>query len=208
VSYQFSAGNPLQVTAHDGIPNAYIWDYLNQQPIAKVINATVDQVAYTSFEADGNGGWIIASPLRDLSSAISGRGCYNLEKGSCQKVGLSTATTYTLSYWSKGGEYSVSGSVAHVTGKTINGWTYHEHKVTSVNVAAVTGDGLIDELRLYPANAQMTTYTYQPLLGVTSQCDINNRIAYYEYDALGRLKDMKDQDGNVIKTVDYHYKGQ
>jgi hypothetical protein len=208
VSYQFSAGNPQQVTGHDGISNSYIWDYINQQPIAKVVNAASDQVAFTSFEADGNGGWVIASPLRDSSSAITGRKCYNLANGSCQKSGLLNSNTYTLSYWSKGGEYSVSGSVADVVGKTINGWTYHEHKVVSVNVATVTGSGLIDELRIYPANAQMTTYTYQPLIGMTSQCDLNNRISYYEYDNLGRLKDIKDQDGNVIRTTDYHYKGQ
>jgi YD repeat-containing protein len=51
----------------------------------------------------------------------------------------------------------------------------------------------------------MTTYTYDPLVGMTSQCDVANRITYYEYDEMGRLKDVKDQDGNVIKTYDYHY---
>ena len=58
------------------------------------------------------------------------------------------------------------------------------------------------------AKALVTTYTYKPLVGMTSNCDINNRISYYEYDGLGRLKVIKDQDGNVIKTIDYHYKGQ
>jgi YD repeat-containing protein len=66
----------------------------------------------------------------------------------------------------------------------------------------------VDELRLYPQNAQMTTYTYNSLVGMSSQCDIDNRVTYYYYDSLGRLKVVKDQDGNIVKTYQYHYKGQ
>jgi YD repeat-containing protein len=52
----------------------------------------------------------------------------------------------------------------------------------------------------------MTTYTYEPLVGMTSQCDARNTITYYEYDALGRLTLVRDQDGNIIKTFKYNYK--
>lgn len=55
---------------------------------------------------------------------------------------------------------------------------------------------------------QVTTYTYKPLIGMTSQTDENNHTIYYEYDTLGRLQLIKDQDGNIIKTFDYHYQGQ
>lgn len=51
----------------------------------------------------------------------------------------------------------------------------------------------------------MTTYTYQPLVGMTSQCDIGNRITYYEYDGLQRLKRIRDQDYNILKSLDYQY---
>jgi hypothetical protein len=71
---------------------------------------------------------------------------------------------------------------------------------------SITGSGNVDELRLYPVGAQMTTYCYSPLLGITHECDINNKITYYDFDGLGRMKMVRDQDGNVIKTVDYHYK--
>ena len=54
----------------------------------------------------------------------------------------------------------------------------------------------------------MSTYTYTPLVGITSECDADNRINYYQYDALGRLKLIKDQDGNVVKTMTYHYRTQ
>lgn len=54
----------------------------------------------------------------------------------------------------------------------------------------------------------MTTYTYSPLIGITSQCDTGNKITYYEYDGFGRLKDIKNQDGNIIKVYNYYYQGQ
>jgi YD repeat-containing protein len=67
---------------------------------------------------------------------------------------------------------------------------------------------VIDELRLYPANAQMTTYTYSPLKGMTSNCDVDSRVIYYNYDGLGRLRYTRDQDGNILKTIEYHYQQQ
>jgi YD repeat-containing protein len=54
-------------------------------------------------------------------------------------------------------------------------------------------------------NALVTTYTYKPLLGITSQTDANGRTVYYEYDAFGRLKVIKNHDGEIIKQYDYKY---
>lgn len=58
------------------------------------------------------------------------------------------------------------------------------------------------------SGAQVTTYTFRPLVGVTSVTDINNRTTYYAYDALGRLAFIKDQDGKVLKKFCYTYQGQ
>lgn len=213
VFYKFSNGNPQQVIGRDAVPVAYIWDYSNKEPIAKTTGATVDQVAYTSFEADGNGSWTIGSSSRDTSSAITGRKSYNLSGGACSRSGLTSGATYIVSYWSRSGSsFTVSGSTSTKQGKTItiNGasWTYFEHTVTGTTTVTVSGSAGIDELRLYPSTAQMTTYTYSPLLGISNQCDVGNRISYYTYDGLGRLKFIRDQDGNIIKTIDYHYQGQ
>ena len=56
--------------------------------------------------------------------------------------------------------------------------------------------------------AQLTTYDYQPMVGVTSSTDAAGITTYYEYDGLQRLKRVKDQDGNIVKHYVYHYKGQ
>ena len=56
-------------------------------------------------------------------------------------------------------------------------------------------------------NAQVTTYTYQPLVGMSSATDAAGVTTFYEHDELQRLKRVKDQDGNIIKHQVYHYKG-
>lgn len=211
--FQFRNGNPQQVIPHSGVALSYLWDYLNQHPIAKVSGAMVDQVAYTSFEADGSGGWTIPSGGRVSSASITGGTSYNLGNGNISRSGLTSSSTYLVSYWSTNRSHdSVTGSTSVKQGKTIaiNGgtWTYFEHAVTGVGTATISGSGDIDELRCYPVTAQMQTYTYTPLVGMTSQCDVANRITYYYYDGLGRLNYIKDQDGNIVKTFGYHYMNQ
>jgi len=63
----------------------------------------------------------------------------------------------------------------------------------------------IDEVRLHPVGAQMTSYTYDPLAGMTSQTDPSGRTITYEYDALGRLVRTRDEQGRVLSQQQYHY---
>lgn len=57
-------------------------------------------------------------------------------------------------------------------------------------------------------DAQVTTYTYSPLVGITSMTDMKGETTYYEYDSFQRLMNVKDKDGNIVKHTDYHYQGQ
>ncbi len=62
-----------------------------------------------------------------------------------------------------------------------------------------------ETLRGLLPNAQITTYTYIPLVGMSSKCDINGNATYYQYDNLNRLETIRDNDYNIIKHIDYHY---
>lgn len=53
--------------------------------------------------------------------------------------------------------------------------------------------------------AMVTTYTYDPLVGVTSMTDPKGYTVYYEYDDLHRLVRVKDQDGKILSENKYHY---
>ena len=208
-SYLFSGGNPVQVTPHDGVLNSYIWDYQNDKAIAKISGAASNQVAYTSFEADGKGNWTFSGTPGTDNTAPTGRKIYTLNgSNNITKSGLTSSTTYIISYWTKNtSAYSITGTISGypVSGRTVDGWKYCEHRITGRTSTTITGTGTIDELRLYPANGQMTTYTYDPLKGITTQCDINNRITYYQYDSIGRLTLVKDQDKYIIKRLSYVY---
>jgi YD repeat-containing protein len=206
-------GNLLQVSKANDVPHSYIWDYHGQYPVAEVSNAAPGDVAYTSFEADGTGNWTVGSAARDYTTGITGAASYVLNSD-ISRSNLSGSTVYVVSYWTKNASpFTIAGTVAGYPqkGKTIsiNGanWTYYEHKVTGQTTIALTGSGYIDELRLYPVDAQMKTYAYRPQVGMISQCDEVSRVTYYTYDGLERLIYTRDQDGNILKTIEYHYRG-
>ncbi|ANH81493.1 hypothetical protein A8C56_11345 [Niabella ginsenosidivorans] len=69
-------------------------------------------------------------------------------------------------------------------------------------------ENIIDEVRVYPKKAEMWTYTYDPMVGMTSETDPAGNIAIYDYDAFGRLSTVKDEKGNILKKICYNYAGQ
>jgi YD repeat-containing protein len=200
-------GNILQQRKANDVNHAYIWDYEASYPIAEVVNADTGSIAYTSFEADGSGQWLIDPSARDTSTGFTGA-CSYILNNNVSRTGLSSSSAYIVSYWTLNAQpFSIAGTVSGypTNGKTINGWTLYIHKVLGQSTISIVGSGHIDELRLYPATAQMTTYTYDPLVGMTSRTDPGNRVTYYEYDGLERLKRIRDQDYNILKTFDYQY---
>ena len=66
------------------------------------------------------------------------------------------------------------------------------------------------------SNAMVSTWTYLPLRGVTSYIDPSGMATYYDYDGLGRLKEVYRYEGNVVSPsnkrtlnlYDYHTKAQ
>lgn len=147
------------------------------------------------------------------------------------KVGMQAANHngYQASVWVKGSKYAY----LHIEA---NGWSIHErtrndegsddwhllkvilyrHQYESVIdstlkirvYVGVEGEELahFDDLRFYPLDAQMTTYTYIPFIGISSISDNNNKPNRYEYDSFGRLTHIRDFQDNILKKYDYHYK--
>jgi YD repeat-containing protein len=203
-------GKILEQSKNMDARQSYIWDNINNSPIAAAVNASFTEIAYTSFESDAHGNWTYSGlPIADINCP-TGNMYYSLVNGAITASGLTNTKAYIVSYWSKNGPAIVNTSPG-IAGAIRNGWTYYEHSMpigtTSISLSNNTNT-LIDELRLYPAGSQMTTYTFNSLLGMTSQCDVNNRITYYEYDSLGRLSLMRDQDRNIVKKICYNYIGQ
>jgi len=66
----------------------------------------------------------------------------------------------------------------------------------------------LNNLRTSLSDAQVTSYTYDPLIGVTSVTDPRGRTVYYDYDDFNRLERIIDQEGNVVEDYDYHYQNE
>jgi hypothetical protein len=199
-----TSGKLVSQQKTNDLVSSYIWDYTGNYPVAEVINADSASVAFTGFEADGKGGWSYSGAVSG-SYFITGSKSYNMAGGNITKSGLAS-TAYIVSYWGKSGSANINGTGPARTGKTIGAWTYYEHEVNATSIT-VSGSNYIDELRLYPKGARMVSYAYTPLVGITSQCDATNKIIYYEYDSFNRLKLIKDEDGRILKKIEYRYQG-
>lgn len=115
--------------------------------------------------------------------AHTGEKCW---KGSyTTNVNLNTGRNYIIQWWNFDN----------------NSWKFNEQPFT----ANLTLAGVIDDVRIFPKDAQMTTYTYQPLIGITSSVDVRGLATYYDYDGFQRLKNIRDQNKNIIKNVRYNY---
>jgi len=64
----------------------------------------------------------------------------------------------------------------------------------------------LNNLRTVLTNSMVTTFTYDPLIGVTSITDPLGQTVYYHYDNSNRLEYILDKDGKVISKNEYHYK--
>ena len=204
------AGNPTEVSKENGVRFSYIWDYNKNFPIAEFKNASGmnGEVAYTSFEADGKGNWVFSGAPAVEPNCPTGIYAYALSAGSVS-FGTNSALSYYVTYWSKdaSGSVSVNGSTPKLL-VSRNGWSCYEHKLVNPSNVVIGGTAIVDELRLYPVGAYVTTFTYSPFIGISSRNEPNNQILYYEYDASGRLKRLRNGDRNIVKQFEYRYRQQ
>lgn len=92
--------------------------------------------------------------------------------------------------------------------------------ISAIHSASVYKDGIsysealltekLDALRTDAAlaGAMVTTYTYQPLVGITSITDPKGDKVTYHYDNFGRLQFVRDKDNNILSENQYHYRPQ
>ena len=173
-------GNIVSVSKEHDTKKVYKWGYNQSYPIAEIVNGEVKDVFYTSFEE--------ATGTNIASEGKTGR--KSKTGGFTQTVTNLTNGNYVLSYWQKSG---------------VN-WVLSSTNVTvTLNSYPISLSGQLDEVRFHPATTLLTTFTYDPLIGLTSKTDPNNRTEYYEYDAALRLLHVRDEKRNVLKKYSYSY---
>ncbi len=214
-------GNLLQSTGRDNVPTSQLYSYKNSLPIAQAVGAAHNQIAYTGFEApekdrivlasyylEGNFRWLYNQNAFS-SQAYTGKQSY---AGRLVREDL-PAGQYNVSCWAKrkpGSQATTVYVAEEATAQPVtDDWTYLEWTIdhhNESNLVVASNGNLIDEVRIHPVGSQMTTSTYNPLVGVTSETDANGQTTYYEYDALNRLRLVKDQHRDIRQRYQYVYK--
>lgn len=64
----------------------------------------------------------------------------------------------------------------------------------------------LNTLRGAMSESLVSTYTYKPLIGVSTLTDPKGDRITYSYDSFGRLQTVKDKDGNVLSENQYNYR--
>lgn len=201
-----------------------IWDTRITEKIAEVTNAEYNNVAYTSFEGltsavnitdYDRGNWLFDPVFVIRGTGITGQYSYSIPETANTNIYTKNAPSngkdYLLSFWAQGTPVVKLGStiLTLTPAHTVGNWTLY--------VLPFQGDGssniiiekpsssylIIDELRLYPSNASMTTFTHEPLLGLSSMCDNQNNIIYIDYDTQGRKWRSRDIEGNILSQTEH-----
>lgn len=91
----------------------------------------------------------------------------------------------------------------------LNSWVYcqaefvaqHKRLKLSATVPNQAYSCLVDELRLYPADAAMNTSCFSSVYGKTTDCDAQNNIIRYEYDEAEQIHITRDIHGNILSKT-------
>jgi YD repeat-containing protein len=174
-----SRGNLGSVVKDSGPKISYGWGYNKKYPVSEVLNAASNEFYYQGFEEDAT---------RTLGNAHTGQYYY---AGTNYPVNWSLPNTrsYVISYW-----YLNAGV-----------WKYMPEQPFTGTFTLNNGSGY-DDIRIHPKDAQMKTYSYTPLVGITSETNAAHQTTYYKYDGAGRLMEIRDQDDNIVKTFQYSYR--
>lgn len=182
---------------------------------------------------EGRGNWDFTPAFINLAvgipipNAITGKYVYELQtnQSEIQSKPLKNKK-YILSLWKRQADFSGIAadvrdnngnpkiSLSFTEANTVGDWKLYivsflpdsgDHVTIYEPNGINPGSTYVDEVRLHPADASMTSYTYYPLFGVSSVTNPDNYINYYDYDVMGRNTGYRDMRGNIIKKYEYAY---
>lgn len=126
-------------------------------------------------------------------------------------IAVTSGMAHTGYFYWNGGSYTPAFTTPDNNSYTIEWWSLQGGNwvfKTQSYSSGMSLSGPVDDVRIFPAGAMMSTYTYCPLVGMTSEIDPRANTTYFAYDAFGRLATQSNKDGNIVKQLCYDYAGQ
>lgn len=215
-----SKGNIKSAIESDNVIKSYIWDNKGQFPIGKAVNSNMSEFTMLDVGADGKlfCNHISSVPLgvsvvpdATFGKAIEVRptnGIIQLNNN------LNASATYELLFWESGSDLGIKTPTASILSNIIlskkGSWNRRKITFTSVQGSLVLNvtKGFIKEVSIYNANAQISTFSFQPLIGMNKKIDVRGVQQTFNYDSFNKLRAIRDHDDNVLTSYFYNYKNQ
>lgn len=195
--------NELVASNMIGIP-------LNTQTFKSAIKISEQKTVYEKGIATNNlllPKNVLVAKLPNATNGLENKVTYNQydDKGNLLQYTLDSGVSVVL-IWG----YNQTQPIVKIENATYNLITSY---VANIQTLSNTGTeaGLLaalDNLRNTSAlsNAMVTTYTYKPLIGVSTITNSKGYRTFYDYDEFNRLKLVRDAQGNILSEKEYHYK--
>lgn len=203
--------NAVEVLEREKKYSAYRFSNKNELT-AKFANSTFAETGYASFDNGGDTGFGFNSSGLAYGVSYSGKVGFNLSNSSISKSGLQSGKKYIISAYIKTGSVTLSGASLANPDYTLiaDGWSlYYTTFVPTSNQITITGSGYIDDLKIYPADGEITSFVYTDFYQqLAAQADSRSNTIFFDYQPDGKLWSITDQKGNIIKQYCYNISGQ
>lgn len=201
-------GNILSSKDFVGDYESAVYDAKLRNPTMSASYASYGQIAATSFEHGQAGKWAYDQAGVQTQEAYTGAS--SLSQSSASVAGL-PAGDYVLYYWYKDGACTMALTNGTIKSQedvqTNKGWILKQATVSLANNNEVelNPSGLLDEVRIYPEGAYVSTYVFDGKDRKVAETGPDMRTTYFYYDDLGRQHYISDHQGNIVKHYQYGF---
>jgi hypothetical protein len=143
-------GSITETETIDGVKNSYYSSEKNNMIIASITNGALTDVFFENFEENQS---------KNHVSSDSHSGIFSFDARNGYKIKVPKVSKLEYSLWVKG-NYAVSGQNFVTASGTTNIWKLIKGFVNGKQVSELTiSGGLIDDIRIHPNGAYVTSYT-------------------------------------------------
>ncbi|MGC3946380.1 MAG: hypothetical protein QM762_17980 [Chryseolinea sp.] len=230
-SYTFY-DNPTSLRGRDRKPRSIVWGYNCSVPIASVVDASSDEIAFSDFETTSQNSFAVTGGYE--SAPRTGR--YGIHPFATLRKTIvkNGASEFVLAFWARtltnlnlNMKIKTADMSTTLQSLTLNvpessqKFMYFSKVIQTASlpstfVIEIQGQSLtepsgssanllpsIDDISFMPVNADIVSTTYSFPYGTSSTTDALNGTTYTEYDLLGRPTIVRDKEGNVRSKVSY-----